>query len=220
MTKTWTINDIKTACRVRGSHWFDPGTMRFFKGRVLDTVYQGPNGIFFVSSEQYDTQQRRYTVRQFHPETADITTVGDFNVLTKHMAIKTAKAAAGEEHQETSEPYKAVSVGEQFLHELKTHTGRKVTVQTASQLIALATQHLKLMEHRCNVGDDGLYNDEGEEIGILAKNRAAITKLAKSMKCRVKFSGDPRGCTVKLILPNGETNDFGGEGWCIPVKGE
>ena len=30
------------------------------------------------------------------------------------------------------------------------------------------------------------------------------------------FGGDPRGCTVKLTFADGATNDFGGEGWCVP----
>lgn len=97
MTSTmnqWTINDIKTACRNKGSHWFDPDTMRFFKGRVLDTVYYGDGGIF-VSSEAREGNDRRYTVRKFNPDGADISTVGEFNVLSKYQAIQLAKKSAG-----------------------------------------------------------------------------------------------------------------------------
>ena len=31
----------------------------------------------------------------------------------------------------------------------------------------------------------------------------------------VIFNGDPRGAPVRLVLPTGETNDFGGEGWVV-----
>ena len=29
---------------------------------------------------------------------------------------------------------------------------------------------------------------------------------------------DPRGSTVKLILPNKASNSMGGEGWCVPTR--
>jgi len=32
----------------------------------------------------------------------------------------------------------------------------------------------------------------------------------------VKLSGDPRGYTVKLIVPSGRTNDWGREGIGVP----
>ncbi len=28
--------------------------------------------------------------------------------------------------------------------------------------------------------------------------------------------GDPRGAALKLVLPSGQTNDFGREGYCVP----
>lgn len=33
----------------------------------------------------------------------------------------------------------------------------------------------------------------------------------------VVFQGDPRGCTVKLTLPSGYTNDISREGICVPT---
>jgi hypothetical protein len=32
----------------------------------------------------------------------------------------------------------------------------------------------------------------------------------------VIFQGDPRGCTLKITVPSGRTNDFGKEGICVP----
>ena len=32
----------------------------------------------------------------------------------------------------------------------------------------------------------------------------------------IKFGGDPRGCTVKLVFLSGRTNDFGAEGVIVP----
>jgi hypothetical protein len=74
--------------------------MRFFRSRVGSTVYSGPGGHYFVSSEQYDGMSgrhpRRYTVREWHPETADISTVGPFNELSRSQAITRAKHYAKE----------------------------------------------------------------------------------------------------------------------------
>lgn len=33
----------------------------------------------------------------------------------------------------------------------------------------------------------------------------------------VIFQGDPRGCTVKVVVPSGRTNDWGREGICVPT---
>ncbi len=33
------------------------------------------------------------------------------------------------------------------------------------------------------------------------------------------FSGDPRGATVKITLPSGYSDSWGGEGLCVPVRG-
>ena len=91
----FTISDIREASIRAGSHWFDRSTLRFFRSRMLPEVYNGPGGIFFISSEQYsDETARLYTVRQFHPKDADITTVGDFNKLSKYQARKLAAECA------------------------------------------------------------------------------------------------------------------------------
>lgn len=33
---------------------------------------------------------------------------------------------------------------------------------------------------------------------------------------RVSFQGDPRGCTVKLVMYDGRSDDWGREGLCVP----
>lgn len=222
ITKRWTMDEIKTACRVRGSHWFDPGTMRYFKCRILETVYQGSGGVFFVSSEKcssmYNNHPRRYTVRKFNPESADIDTAGEFNVMTKHMAIKKAKELAGPDHEEANEPFHPVTVKEQFQHDLQTHSGKTVTMAAAAKLMRLAEQHHKLMEDYCNGVE--IYTRQGTPRGTLARNRKAITQLLADIGCGVHFGGDPRGCTVKIKFPDGKTNDWGQDGWCVPGKGE
>ena len=94
-----TIDDIKTANKVRHHHFFDPETIRFFNSRTLPEVYSGPGGIFFVTSERVDTGPRFYKVRHFYPDTGGITTCGidlaaRLGLDTKAEAVAAATAAA------------------------------------------------------------------------------------------------------------------------------
>ena len=59
-------------------YWFSPDTMRFFRSRVSDQVYQGPGGIYFVSSERGPEMPRMYTVRRFRPDTGGVETAEEF----------------------------------------------------------------------------------------------------------------------------------------------
>jgi len=72
------VEDIITMAKSRGSHWFDPDTMRFFRSRAGDTVYKG---VYFVTSEQFDDNSPRlYTIRKVHctKRLFEIRTIGDF----------------------------------------------------------------------------------------------------------------------------------------------
>jgi hypothetical protein len=106
--KYWDIQDIITANKMKGQHFFDKDTMRFFRSRVLPRVYQGPGGIYFITSEKFVSRwsdyegKRLYSVRRFNPKTADIGTMGDFNKLSRYLAIKYAKGLAA--NAKTPEP--------------------------------------------------------------------------------------------------------------------
>ncbi len=88
------VEQIIEASQRAGSHYFDPSSMRFFKSRVLPSVFHGSGGVFFVTSERGPSEVRRYTVRQFNPENADVKTVGEFNVLTRERALRIARIAS------------------------------------------------------------------------------------------------------------------------------
>jgi hypothetical protein len=94
----WNITAIKHANKTAGKHYFEPGTMQFFDSRVLSYVYQGPGGVYFVTSEQFHgstgSKPRAFTVRRFNPETAAIDTFGPFNELTRERAQRIARIAA------------------------------------------------------------------------------------------------------------------------------
>ncbi len=85
-TKTYTITEIKAINVAKGQHFFERSTMRFFNSKVERGVYQGPGGIYFVTSEQFvgsdgHRAPRKYTVRVFDPETGGCSTVGRFNEI-------------------------------------------------------------------------------------------------------------------------------------------
>ena len=103
MSQYATIEDVKDAySRNGGGHFFEPGTMRFFRSRLSQDAIESDNGsdFVFVTSEQRSTwlhtEPRLYTVRHLHipaEGSADIRTVGEFQEHgTRYLAWKAAKA--------------------------------------------------------------------------------------------------------------------------------
>lgn len=97
-----TIDEIKRANDRAGFHFFEPDAMRFFRSRVLPTVYgEG----YFVTSEQfvthypeYHTEPRAYTVRHALAD-GSISTVGEFQqYATAREAQKAAREVAAFSH--------------------------------------------------------------------------------------------------------------------------
>lgn len=91
--------DIERAADHAGSHFFDRDTKRFFRSRILADAFHGNGGCYFVTSEQYvgsdgHKAPRKYTVRKFDPSTADISTFGPFNELTRERALRIARIAS------------------------------------------------------------------------------------------------------------------------------
>jgi catabolite regulation protein CreA len=88
------IDDVKRIAESKGSHFFKPDTMRFFKSRVSDEVYQAANStlLYFVTSERGPDMPRRFSVRRFDIETGSINTVGEHNSYTRYKAHSLAKA--------------------------------------------------------------------------------------------------------------------------------
>lgn len=74
-----TADDLKKYAAARGSHFFDPDTMRFFSSRILEGVTVHDGRAYFVTSERdnYTNQPRRYTAR-YMAAGAHISKVGVF----------------------------------------------------------------------------------------------------------------------------------------------
>lgn len=213
--KIWTVQQIQDAMTANGSKWWSPDNMRLFGTRPIGHCFNGPEGVFFATSDKQFDGSRAYTVRQFHPETLDLRTVGELGeYANRETAINAARRMAGADNYREA-TFQPISDFEQFLRDLNAH-GAPANKTQARELIRLATRHHKIMEDYCNGAD--IYGPNGEPRARLARNRRQIEDVCRAIGCTPVFSGDPRGCTVKLVLPDGHTNDWGKEGFCVPTK--
>jgi len=95
------LSDIRAANRAAGLHFFDPESMRFFWSKIENTIHEGVGGIFFVTSEQMRgdphlgvaEQPRRWTVRQFDPESGTVETADGFKFQQFNTSSKAHDAA-------------------------------------------------------------------------------------------------------------------------------
>ena len=92
-SRYYTIADIQRANADAGRYFFQAEAMRFFGSRLCGEPFNGPGGVFFVTSERrpHSTEARRYTVRRFLPATGDIDSAGPFQA---HATAATAKRHA------------------------------------------------------------------------------------------------------------------------------
>lgn len=210
---TLSINDIKTEMREDGSHWWDPDSMRFFGTKVESGVFQGNGGVFFVTSEQPPYGGRGFTVREYVPEKKSINTHGDCaGYLDPDDAIQAAKELADGDCEEVYEELEPVTELEQFIDDLKDHGCPSVSEHDARTLIELHAKCDWYAVTMCNrqVSD--------EEIAEHDHDCQLIEQICERIGCKVaRIGGDPRGCVLKLELPDGYVNDFGKEGYCVPL---
>lgn len=217
----FTINDIQKANRDNGGHWFDPDSLRFFRSRIGSDVFQGPGGIYFVSSERYsDEAARLYSVRTFDPATGNIGTAGEFQQYRSGSTARRAarKLAGNGSASVRSEPHRPLTDLQVFIADIQAEAPN-VELATITKLIRLARRHHRLAELCCG---DGSINQaqkakaaEVEIEKVRERLEHVIQYFGKGWG--VRCSGDPRGCTVKLVMPSGRTNDWGKEGYCVPM---
>ena len=93
-----TVSDIRCAHINFGGHFFDRDSMRYFNSRILDGVI---GGRYFITSEKYREEPRRYTIREITYPDRDIVTRGEFQGYRTAAAARkdaTAFAALDAEH--------------------------------------------------------------------------------------------------------------------------
>jgi hypothetical protein len=97
--------DVRQANDRAGYHWFSEDTLRWFRGRVSESLY---GGRYFVSSEQNSgmgrSYPRLYTVREAVPD-GGIETVGEFQGFS--TSAKAHRAAAAYAKRQGSEYLRA-----------------------------------------------------------------------------------------------------------------
>ncbi len=108
-----TTEQIKQANMEAGFCFFSPAHLRFFNTRVLPKVYEGPGGVYFITSEEFAASDewapsRKYTVRRFDPETADIQIASTYARMSRSEAVAAARRLAG--RMEARLPEEEVSI--------------------------------------------------------------------------------------------------------------
>jgi hypothetical protein len=87
-----------------------------------------------------------------------------------------------------------------------------LNLNTCKRIMRFATTHQRLAETACNreLTEREIRKQESVMMDIIA--------LCADADVKPDFSVDQRGCTVKLQVPDGYTNDWGREGICVPTS--
>lgn len=85
-------------------------------------------------------------------------------------------------------------------------------LQAAALLMRHSRTHSRLAVDYCN----GLIQTDDWH-AIITPIRTRIQKAYASIGGKaIEFGGDPRGFTVKLVLPSNRANNMGGTAWGVP----
>ncbi len=109
------------------------------------------------------------------------------------------------------------------------NTPAHIVTQYARLLLRHAKSHGNIAEAECN-GHPAMsspYIDSKTASKLQAQHEAwcekrerqlerRMTQIAGELGVGIVFGGDPRGYTVKLQLPNGESNTWGRDGFGVP----
>lgn len=88
------VEEIIKANREAGHHFFSRSTMRFFNSLVYAGALEG--GRYFITSERYAEEARRYTIRVAN-EQGHVDTVGEFQQYATLNQAKRALKALGQD---------------------------------------------------------------------------------------------------------------------------
>ena len=121
----------------------------------------------------------------------------------------------------------------EFIHLIMKHTTvpEGEAQRAALRLLRYGATYGRIAEFECSAPDARYGQDEynkrmqeryEREQARLEKKETRITELVnelcKAIGCKAVFSGDPRGNTIKIAVPDGYTNDWGKEGICVPTS--
>lgn len=90
--EAWEVSmrDVTDAYDKNGGHFFDDGTMRFFKSRTPQYAIRQGQYFYFITSEKFDYDSPRlYTIRCMCEKCGSITTLGNFQEYSTRTEAKT-----------------------------------------------------------------------------------------------------------------------------------
>ena len=104
----------------------------------------------------------------------------------------------------------------------RAHFGLSPHLWFAEKMLRYGATLGRIAENQCNGyqtydykwDEKAAKRDEAKEARIVAK----VEKLCAAFGCKPVFQGDPRGNTLKIMVPGGYTNDWGREGICVPTS--
>ncbi len=113
---------------------------------------------------------------------------------------------------------------------MEVHQRRMAAKAAADLLMRHGKTYARIQEMMCN-GVGTWYGESNESFSKRQSRHEAYTeKRDKQLEARITaicaelgpgfvpvFNGDPRGCTVKIQVPSGKTDDWGKEGICVPT---
>src|SRR5262249_10274383 len=107
----------------------------------------------------------------------------------------------------------------EFVHAMARHT--RATVRQCEALMRYAATLQRLAEDDCNIptNDAGLDKRDRKRTRIYEHINQVCAEInfPVSTPLVAIFSNDPRGAVLKIRVPDGYTDDFGGEGICVPA---
>jgi hypothetical protein len=95
-------------------------------------------------------------------------------------------------------------------------------VRQADKLMRYGATLARLAEELCNGYQDAHGNWDEKRTAAAEKKQERIEakarQVAESIGGTIKTQGDPRGNVLKIVFPDGYTNDWGREGICVPTS--
>lgn len=92
----------------------------------------------------------------------------------------------------------------------------------AQRLLRYGATLGRIAEDQCNGYRDwrGNWDEKAEKRAEAKETRIQnrVTELCKRFGCTPVFQGDPRGNVLKIVVPDGYTNDWGREGIGVPTS--
>jgi hypothetical protein len=117
---------------------------------------------------------------------------------------------------------------EEFVSLIAQHRGEKAKDETMTSFqFARILMHYgatlgRIAENQCNgyQTPDFKWDERAAKRDELKEERIQkkVTALCARFQCKPVFQGDPRGNTLKIVVPDGYTNDWGREGICVPTS--